>query len=217
MHALIITGTDIQAVTARAQAVLTDQHIHPSEQISIESDQSIGIDAIRALIHQCSLQSSGQRGIWIKDAARLTTEAQNALLKLLEEPPARTTIMLTVSSPDGLLPTIISRCQLIRVRPTATKQDENNRTEQHDFWQQILNTDPPTRLALLPDLGKDRTAYSEFLQAHLRFLHATLYETTSQLSRVRVARALKQLLVADQRIQHNANAQLALDWCFLTL
>ena len=45
--------------------------------------------------------------------------AQNALLKTLEEPPARSKLMLTASNENALLPTISSRCEVIRLRPMA--------------------------------------------------------------------------------------------------
>ncbi len=49
----------------------------------------------------------------IHDADRMNTEAQNALLKTLEEPPAETTMILTAANPSALLPTTRSRCQLL--------------------------------------------------------------------------------------------------------
>ena len=64
----------------------------------------------------------GRRLFLIGDAELLapqeaTTEAANALLKLLEEPPAETTIVLTAAEPDGLLPTLRSRVLPVRLRP----------------------------------------------------------------------------------------------------
>jgi DNA polymerase-3 subunit delta' len=51
---------------------------------------------------------------------RATTEAANCLLKTLEEPPAQVILMLTASDIDQLLPTIISRCQVLNLRPPST-------------------------------------------------------------------------------------------------
>ncbi len=56
------------------------------------------------------------RVIIINDADRMTREAQNALLKLLEEPPERTVLLLTSSVPGKLLPTIRSRVQTLPVK-----------------------------------------------------------------------------------------------------
>ena len=49
----------------------------------------------------------------------MNANAANALLKNLEEPPARTLFVLIAHSPGGLLPTIRSRCQLIKLKPLA--------------------------------------------------------------------------------------------------
>lgn len=62
-------------------------------------------------------QASMRRIAVINDAHRLTTEAANALLKTLEEPPANALILLICDDPDSLLPTIRSRCQVIRFFP----------------------------------------------------------------------------------------------------
>jgi DNA polymerase-3 subunit delta' len=60
--------------------------------------------------------------VLIEHAQGLTTEAQNAYLKLLEEPPADTIMILTADSPRSLLPTILSRMQVITVRTPSETQ-----------------------------------------------------------------------------------------------
>ncbi len=55
----------------------------------------------------------------ITDVDLMRTEAANAFLKLLEEPPQQTVFLLTTSRPDRLLPTIVSRCQQVRFGPLA--------------------------------------------------------------------------------------------------
>ncbi|HET8671851.1 MAG TPA: hypothetical protein VFM05_14895, partial [Candidatus Saccharimonadales bacterium] len=56
-----------------------------------------------------------RRAVIIEHAELLTVEAQNAFLKLLEEPPADTILALTADNPQALLPTILSRVQLLAV------------------------------------------------------------------------------------------------------
>jgi hypothetical protein len=53
----------------------------------------------------------------IPDAEKMTPQAANSMLKLLEEPPRGWVFLLTASDPTLLLPTIVSRCQTIRLRP----------------------------------------------------------------------------------------------------
>jgi len=64
-----------------------------------------------------SPQASDRRVAVINDAAQMTSESANALLKTLEEPPAHSLIILVCDTPDTLLPTIRSRCQIVRFFP----------------------------------------------------------------------------------------------------
>lgn len=64
-----------------------------------------------------SPQASDRRVAVINDAAKMTSESANALLKTLEEPPAHSLILLICDNPDTLLPTIRSRCQIVRFFP----------------------------------------------------------------------------------------------------
>jgi DNA polymerase-3 subunit delta' len=57
----------------------------------------------------------------IRDADRLTVQAANSILKLLEEPPPGWVLLLTASDPSLLLPTLVSRCQTLRLRPFAAE------------------------------------------------------------------------------------------------
>lgn len=59
----------------------------------------------------------------IHDADRMNAEAQNALLKTLEEPPPGTLLLLTTGNPASLLPTTRSRCQMLRLPESRTDYD----------------------------------------------------------------------------------------------
>ncbi len=87
--------------------------------ITPEAGKAIGIEAVRQLEQFLALKVPGtsayDRAIIIEDAHLLTTEAQNALLKTLEEPPAGTVLILTVNHLQSVLPTIRSRAQAVAV------------------------------------------------------------------------------------------------------
>ena len=84
------------------------------------SDQ-IRIDDIRHLISRIALRpfSARVQVAIIDGVQRLTEEAANSLLKALEEPPAHTRFLLLTSRLAHCLPTVVSRCQLIRCRPLS--------------------------------------------------------------------------------------------------
>lgn len=74
---------------------------------------TIGIADVRAVIGQLAYApvEGGKRVVIFREAEMMTVEAQNALLKSLEEPPAHTHFILTTSRPNRLLPTVRSRCR----------------------------------------------------------------------------------------------------------
>jgi DNA polymerase III subunit delta' len=84
----------------------------------------ISVAQIRQLIDYLSFSShqvNAKRVIVISPAETLNTASANALLKMLEEPPANTLFLLVSNQPQRLLPTIISRCQAIDMPlPTST-------------------------------------------------------------------------------------------------
>lgn len=82
-------------------------------------EKSIKIDQLRALLKELSTSplEPGRRVILIADVDRMTVQAQNALLKSLEEPEPDSFFILTSSNEQALLPTVLSRCRIQRLLP----------------------------------------------------------------------------------------------------
>lgn len=130
-HALLLVGSNGIGKTSLAEAMLAeilgleqgalDQY--PYFSVVRSEKNSISIEAIRDLQRFLQLKTLGQRplrrAVIIEHAETLTTEAQNAFLKLLEEPPADTVLILAADNPRALLPTILSRTQLIAMSAPA--------------------------------------------------------------------------------------------------
>lgn len=93
---------------------------HPDVRFVVPDGLTIGVDAMRSLVLRA--QGAPADGRWqvlvITDADRLTEAASNALLKAVEEPPARTVFLLCTPSthPDDISVTIRSRCRLVALR-----------------------------------------------------------------------------------------------------
>ncbi|NYI80012.1 DNA polymerase III subunit delta' [Nocardioides panzhihuensis] len=83
---------------------------------------TLGVDEIRDLVRQAALSPAGSRWqiLIIEDADRLTEQANNALLKAVEEPGARTVWMLCAPTVEDVLPTIRSRCRLVTLTTPTT-------------------------------------------------------------------------------------------------
>lgn len=78
----------------------------------------------------------------IRDADRMNDEAQNALLKTLEEPPPETLILLTTGNPASLLPTTRSRCQTLTLPGNRCEMDFAGADEVFDaLWKLFFESD----------------------------------------------------------------------------
>jgi len=84
---------------------------------------SIKIEQVREIVDRAAYRPfEGRRRVVIVDEADAMAAApQNALLKTLEEPPSSSVFMLITSRPDVLLPTVRSRCPLLRFRPLSAE------------------------------------------------------------------------------------------------
>jgi hypothetical protein len=120
-HAVLLTGTTGIGKTSLANYLAERLQVQPAYMRRITSldGKAIGIEPIRELEHFLSLAVPGRaaikRVIIIEQSQLLGIEAQNALLKTLEEPPVDTVIIMTAPSVQSLLPTIQSRLQTIAV------------------------------------------------------------------------------------------------------
>lgn len=87
---------------------------------------------VASFLHKTSTHG-GWRVVIIDEAHCLNRFAQNAILKILEEPPSRTLLLLTVTTPGALLPTIRSRCRVLNLAPLddAHMSDILTRTAPH--------------------------------------------------------------------------------------
>ena len=94
-------------------------HANHPDVFLLRPERSIGVDAVRALIADLQMRpfSAGRKAAIIEQADRMTVQAQNCLLRTLEEPPAGTVFFLLSEALGGLLPTIRSRCRILTLPP----------------------------------------------------------------------------------------------------
>lgn len=125
-HALLLTGESGSGKGTLANYIaekLLDVHGPAYIKSLGTAEGPITIDQVRDVIHFTQLSVPGSRKIKrciiIENAQRMGQEAQNALLKLLEEPPADTVLLLTVPSSHNILQTIRSRTQILQVLPVT--------------------------------------------------------------------------------------------------
>lgn len=101
--------------------------------VTHEKPNTISVDDIRAQVNNdVGIKPySGQYKIYlINEAEKMTVQAQNAILKTLEEPPAYAVILLLTTNLNALLPTILSRCVVLNMKPVSDEQVKRYLMEQ---------------------------------------------------------------------------------------
>lgn len=203
-------------LAAKLLDVATNAEDHPYVQIVSPATSSISVEQIRELQTFMSLKvpgsSSVRRVCILEQADTLTIEAQNALLKMLEEPPQDTVIMLLAENPHSLLATIRSRTQTIELLPLTIDQMTTLANEFDDFETTdiqralMLSSGRPGLLkALLED--SDHTLSQQIIAAK-EFLTVNQFERLVYIQRYKekpeVASFLEALLITSNAAMKSA-------------
>ncbi len=173
---------------------------------------SIGIDLVRKCTTFLSTKaySAKNKAVIIHDAHLLTSQAQNALLKTLEEPPAGVLIVLSAKTENSLLPTVVSRCRKIHAERDDTEEIKSNyklkTIKMMDFGQ---------KLELAQEIGKFE---KEEIVLVLEDLITQGREEMLNFADKSSVQFLKRALEIKKDIEEtNVNARLALETIFINL
>ena len=153
----------------------------------------IRIQQIRDLQKSINLKpyQSKNRSILLLRFNQASVESSNALLKTLEEAPAHAILLLTADTPESLLPTIISRCEILRLRPLRVEEVESMLTakgvdpERAHLLAHISSGRPGYANRLLEDssLLETRTERLNDLQALLKSTRVKKFSYADKLSK----------------------------------
>ena len=108
-----------------------------------EKKKTIGVDVIRALKNDVYIKSGelDAKFFILTDCHLMTDSAQNAALKILEEPPQNVYFFLCTDSASALLPTVRSRAQTIRMQ-IFTNEELSHYAKKDPRWQSLFQSDP---------------------------------------------------------------------------
>jgi DNA polymerase III delta prime subunit len=174
---------------------------------------SIGIKAVQELVLTLSISSANPRLVWIQEAQTLTSEASNALLKVLEEPPSNTTIYLTCPNSSALLPTIRSRCQIVSLSTINYKPS----TIYLPSLKPLFALSPGDRLQHLSDFPSDKTELLKYFQTLAYEISDTIKKTKNNTGQTLLSKLARLTLTAHQDLSSNVNQTLVLSHYLLHL
>ncbi len=220
MQSFLITGSDEKGRIKKFEEIVGEKLASlkksPDFYLLKAEESSIGIAEVRTLQENLSLKPYQKKNkiVLIYEAQNLTTEAQNSLLKALEEPDKSSLIYLTAPDSFLLLPTITSRCQIINL-PNKNGVDLNKEEEQklEELFQNLLKSSAGKRFKIIEEEGitKDRVAAINFLDKLLFIVRKKLlndYERTN-------LTILSLIIKYKKYLEANCNVKLTLE-VFLT-
>jgi hypothetical protein len=188
-HGLILVSKNIEQIKNDLTALLkksegsenNDAPLIDTEFFSSGDNGSLGIDAARRLkefLFQLPIKSSKKTAV-IVSGDTLTLEAQNALLKISEDPPAHARIIIIVKSEENLLPTLRSRFHKMYLGGGASSKGIQNQIPEEvlDLAKRFLKGDGHGRSEVIKMvIGKNTEASEAGTDKTLVFLDALIFE-----------------------------------------
>lgn len=194
--------TAARQVASRTALILRP---HTSQGHDDQQRGTIRVDDIRSLHTLTQGKATARQFVIIDDADRMTPAAQNAFLKLLEEPPHALHLILTSHRPQHLLATIRSRVQIVRIIPPQQTQTAAQLGQ--------LGIIDPTRRAQLQFIAQQQPATIARLAANSEEFRTIALAMTD--ARQYITGATRQRIVIGQRYSHDRARALLLLECVL--
>ncbi|EKD85378.1 MAG: hypothetical protein ACD_38C00035G0002 [uncultured bacterium] len=218
MIARLLLSPDKERIKEEIQKTLAS-HIecgnvkHP-DILFFPAGEKLGIAEARKIKEHFSLKpfSAKGRAAVLEDASILTPEAQNALLKTIEELTRDALLILGASSDANFLPTVLSRCEIVRLETTGLAGGEP--TTYEVYIKEIEK--------LLDSSFENRFEYVEKIKNKEEFLHCLVYFFRQEMlknayKKPDVLQFLKELLPAEQWAKQNVNIRAILEYLMLVM
>ncbi len=160
--------------------LLLSSNTFPDHLNLVAQKNSLGVDDVRYAndFLQKTAYLEKFKTVLIESAETMTQQAMNALLKTLEEPSDNSVIILLTNDSEILLPTIISRCRVLNIRPAVGEalisqlKEQNIKEGEFTVEYPALSTDPFVNLTQLPELTNSaiNDAFEVFKECYIHYL-----------------------------------------------
>lgn len=215
------------------------KRIYPDVRWVVPSKSVLSIDDVRDVKENIYITPySGNKKVYIFDVEYMKDEAANAFLKILEEPPAHGVLVIQSSNISFFLPTIISRCQKIRLNYILPEHDEDMAEAGGQFSEILAQARNGNFFGMFKAIdalvkGKDREEVEEWL-GRIVLLYRDAYFKQKGISpqllidgnskdygllrsESGVEEIIEKILELKGRVRYNINLKLGLDNLFLQI
>lgn len=164
MQSFIIISKNREKAREFVKKMADERKVSKFDIYSYETEKAVGIGDVKSLSKQIFLKPmQGTKKIVVLEAFfGMTIDSQNAFLKVLEEPPLSTTIVILANS-NFFLPTILSRCKLIELS-TEINFEKNEELEVLKIFESLKTMAVGEKLKLAQDLFKDKENALQFIE-----------------------------------------------------
>ncbi len=204
MIARLLISSSSEEISQSIESYLKPAGLHTKhpDLLFYPTGSKLGIEEARKIKEHFSLKpySAKGRGVVLEEASVLTTDAQNALLKTLEELPTEGILILGATSDSKFLPTVLSRCQVIRLQVTG----DRGQNEKQKEIELLLSATMEERFEYVEKLKEKE----EFLHSLVSFFHQKLPANKE---------FVRQLLQAEEYANQNVNIRAILEYLMLNL
>lgn len=210
MNSFLILSSNPEFIDIKINEFVKRLKIAPFDKIVVSSTPSIGINEVKNLIKlTLNKPFSENRLIVFKDFQVSTAEAQNALLKFLEESPSFQTIILTADNLQNILTTVVSRCEIIKDLDLQKKENKSGKLEEL-FFLSLSN-----RLLFVQKNITSKEEASAFISSMIQFLESQLFNPEPAgkltLNKLEIVTSIKKSEKALQFLERNLNYKHVLD------
>lgn len=185
--------------------------------IDLEDKISIGIEVTKSLKEWSKhkpYQAKGKLGI-IYNAQALTLEAQNSILKILEEPEEQTMLVLVTNNHKKLLDTVVSRCAIVEVKSiTGNQISETYQNIDFDALNTVEKFLLIDKMLKTKDKNKRNNEIEDFLRFLLLYYRDKLFHDPSS---VKLMQNIELLHETVERLRRNVNKKLTLENLIINL
>lgn len=216
MQSFLIVARDKNLTSSYTKNLLKERAVDLIDINLNVYEKAMGIEDVRNIQKAILLKPfrGKTKAVVIDTYEDITLEAQNALLKILEEPPSNTIIIITTASKEYFLPTIISRCKVIILQEKEIKLNESDLSIFKRALNILLNGKTGDKLRIAQDITKDKGDTVLWLEKMAVFVRSAL---TKENNNLKYLNFLKELQKTYKVIKStNVSQRTALENLFLS-